>query len=347
MTIPSGWCRWCARARSCVIAFQIGYTVLDGGEFPHTFARTLPLHIVGIALGLAAFMQTLSPRAMRSWRAISLAICWACLACTASIAVINGNSDVLVGSIVLLFFGTGSLIPWSPRWQVALEASGAIALLAYTMQTADSSSKLSISWMMLLGAAVLSQLSSVHGTRHRTRLAAQVAALLESHRLLTREMEQREQSSRAGELESKRRQQSESMLSKVFEASPDNIAVNSLVDGRFIAVNDAYRVAGYTRDDVMGTTVTALGTWPHQPELIRFLKGIQQTGRVKNMEITQRRKDGAIEMNLISASVVEVNGESCVISMTRDITEIKRTETRLLAGHAALRKFFRRHSTRS
>ena len=50
------------------------------------------------------------------------------------------------------------------------------------------------------------------------------------------------------------------------------------------------------------------------------------------MEITQRRKDGAIEMNLISASVVEVNGESCVILMTRDITEIKRTETRLLAA---------------
>ena len=58
------------------------------------------------------------------------------------------------------------------------------------------------------------------------------------------------------------------------------------------------------------------------------------------MEIAQRRKDGGLETNLISASAVEVNGESCVISMIRDITEIKRVETSLRASHAALRKIF-------
>ena len=50
-----------------------------------------------------------------------------------------------------------------------------------------------------------------------------------------------------------RLQASEAMLRKVFDASPDNIAINSLADGRFIAVNDEYQVAGYTRDDVMGS----------------------------------------------------------------------------------------------
>ena len=96
------------------------------------------------------------------------------------------------------------------------------------------------------------------------------------------------------------------MLRKVFEASPDNIAINSLADGRYIAVNDDYRVAGYTRGDVMGTGVIALGTWAYAEELRRFLESLQQTGSVKNMEITQRRQDGTLETNLISASVVEV-----------------------------------------
>jgi PAS domain S-box-containing protein len=257
--------------------------------------------------------------------------------------MINGDSDVLVASILLLFFGAGALIPWNPRWQAALEAAGALALLGYSMQTADPNSHLALSWMMLLSAALLSQLSAVHGTRYRMKLAEQLEALLENHRLLTREMELREQSARARELEHSRWQQSESMLRKVFEASPDNIAVNSLSDGRFIAVNDEYQVAGYTRDDVMGTNVIALGTWQHEQDMTRFLESIRQTGRVKNMEITQRRKDGPVEMYLISASVVEVNGESRVISMTRDITEIKRTETRLRASHAALRKIL--HAT--
>ena len=58
------------------------------------------------------------------------------------------------------------------------------------------------------------------------------------------------------------------------------------------------------------------------------------------MEIAQRRKDGSLETDLISASVVEVNGEPCVISMARDITEIKRVETSLRASYAAMRKIF-------
>ncbi len=80
--------------------------------------------------------------------------------------------------------------------------------------------------------------------------------------------------------------------------------------------------------------------WPDEKQMNLFLEKIQQTGRVKNMEITQRRKDGTFETNLISASIVEVNGEQCVMSMTRDITEIKQVETSLRASHAALRKIF-------
>ena len=193
---------------------------------------------------------------------------------------------------------------------------------------------------MLLSAALLSQLSAVHGTRYRRKLAEQLAALARNHRLLKREMDLRAETASALERDHKRLQASEAMLRKVFEASPDNIAINSLSDGRFIAVNDEYRVGGYTRDDVMGTNVIALGLWPHEEEMTRFLESIRQSGRVKNMEITQRRKDGRVETNLISASVVEVNGESCVISMVRDITEIKRVETSLRASHAALRKIF-------
>jgi len=285
-------------------------------------------------------MATLSPRAMLHWRAIALTICSSILAITAWIGAINSDGDVLVASILLSFLGSGALIPWNPRWQAAFNVSGALALLGYSMQTADPNPRLAIAWMMVVSAALLSQLSAVHGARNRRKLAEQLAALAENHRLLRREMNLRAEVASALERDHVRLQASEAMLRKVFEASPDNIAVNRLSDGRFIAVNDAYRVAGYTRDDVMGTDVIALGVWPHEEEMTRFLESIRQTGRVKNMETTQRRKDGSVETNLVSASVVEVNGESCVISMIRDITEIKRVETNLRASHAALRKIF-------
>jgi PAS domain S-box-containing protein len=323
-----------------VIAFQIGYTIFDRVEHPLTFANTSPLHIACITIGLIALATALSPRALRNWRAIWLLIFTAILACTTRMSVIDGDCDVLVTSIVLLFFSAGALVPWSPRWQAALEASGAIAMLGYSMHSADPRSSLTIDWTTVLTALVLSQFIAVLGARVRQKLAEQIAALARNHQLLVNEMDLRTEVAAARERDLARLQASEAMIRKVFEASPDNIAVNRLVDGRFIAVNDNYRVAGYTRADVMGTGVIALGTWPNPQELNRFLESLQQTGGVKNMEITQRRRDGTLETNLISASVAEVEGERCVISMTRDITEIKRVETSLRASHAALRKIF-------
>jgi PAS domain S-box-containing protein len=332
-------------AAFATIAFQIGYLLLDRWEYPQNFARNAPFHIASIILGFIVLTATLSSRAMQNWRATVLVILSSILASTAWIAVINGDSDVLVASIILFFFGAGALIPWSPRWQAALEAAGIFALFGYSIQSANPNSHIALDWMRLLSAALVSELSAVHITRSRMKLAEQMAALLENQHLLTREMELREESSRAREIEHSRWQQTDSMLRKVFEASPDNVAVNSLSDGRFLAVNDNYHVGGYTRDDVIGSSVIALGLWAHERELTGFLETLQQTGRVKDMEVSQRRKDGTVELHLISASVVEVNGESCVISMTRDITEIKRAELRLRNSHAALRKIL--HATSS
>jgi PAS domain S-box-containing protein len=329
------------RAASLVIiAFQLGYTALGRIEYPLTFPRTGLLHAASISLGLIALVTAMSPRAMRNWRPFALFICVAIIASTARIAVIDGDCDVLVGSIVLFLFAAGTLLPWGPRFQAALGAGAAIAMLSYSMHGGDSNSSRATDWTTVISAIVLAQLAAIHGARYRRKLAEQVAALAENQRLLMGEMDLRAEIAAARERDHVQLQASEAMLRKMFDASPDNIAVNSLTDGRFIAVNDAYQVAGYTRDDVLRSSVIALQMWPNADELTRFIETIQQTGRVKNMEIAQRRKDGSLETNLISASVVDVNGEACVISMTRDITEIKRVETSLRASYAAMRKIF-------
>ena len=209
------------------------------------------------------------------------------------------------------------------------------------MRVGTPGCRLAIAWMTVVTAAVLSQLSSVQGERHRRKRMEQLAALTEHYRLLRHEMALRAEVALAREGDHTKLQASESMLRKVFEASPDNIAINSLVDGRFIAVNDTYEVAGYTRDDVMGSDVIALRMWRHEAQLSLFVETLRRTGHVKNMEVTQRPKNGGVDQtHLISASATEVNGEPCVISMIRDITEIKQAETNLRASHAALRKIF-------
>jgi PAS domain S-box-containing protein len=329
-----------ARAVSLVIiAFQLGYTALDRVQYPLTFPRTGLLHAASISLGLIALVTALSPRPIRNWHAFALFICVATIASTTRIAVIDGDCRVLVGSIVLFLFAAGTLLPWGPRFQAALGASAAIAMLGYSIHAADPNSSLVIDWTRVVSAIALAQIAAVHSTRYRRKLAEQVAALAENQRLLMGEITLRAEIAAERERDLVRLQASESMLRKMFDASPDNIAINSLTDGRFIAANDSYSVAGYTRDDVIGSSVIELGMWPDADDLTRFIEALK-TGRVKNMEIAQRRKDGSLETNLISASVVDVNGEACVISMTRDITEIKRVETSLRASYAAMRKIF-------
>jgi PAS domain S-box-containing protein len=323
-----------------IVAFQIGYTLLDRVEYPLRFTSTAPLHVASMTVGIIAFFATLSPRVMRSWRVVVLAICTAIFASSAGIAVINADSDVLVASILMIFFSAGGVVPWSPRWQAVLEACGALGLLWYSTFTAAENPRIAIAWTMVLSAAMVSQLSSIHGKRYRQKLNEHLAALVENGRMLRHEMDLRAQAAAAREHDLLLLQTSETMLRTIFEASPDNIAVNSLTDGRFILVNEDYLVAGYTRDDVMASSVIALRMWPSTQDLRRFVDTIECAGCVKNMEIQQRRRDGTFEIYLISASIVEMQGERCVLSMTRDITEIKRAETRLLASHAALRKVF-------
>ena len=76
-----------------IIALQIGYMVLDRIVYPHNFARTSPFHLANVALGLIAFVTTLSPCAMRNWRAISLSVYTAIIASTAFMTVIDGDCD--------------------------------------------------------------------------------------------------------------------------------------------------------------------------------------------------------------------------------------------------------------
>jgi PAS domain S-box-containing protein len=339
-----------------IIAFQIGYAVLDRGEYPQTLARTLPLHIANITLGLVALMTTLSPRAMRNWRAIALAACSVVMLSMARIAAINGNSDVLIASIVVFFFAAGVLVPWNPRWQAALEATGVLALLLYSMQTADPNPRIAISWTMLVTAALLSQLSAVHGARYRRKLAEQLAALAENHRLLKREMDLRAKTASALERDHEQLHASESMLlsareelsrqvkaltaseetfRKLFDANLDAVALIA-PDGTYIDVNREFvRSSGYSRKETIGHHFSELNQFVHPDEMIAFAYQLAKTSEVRNLEVAIRRKDGSQHPVLMSAANLELQGQLCRLTISREISDLKMTQRELVAAREA------------
>jgi len=335
------WVSSILRATSLAItAFQIGYTVLDGVEYPQTFARTLPLHIASITLGLVAVMATLSPWIMRNWRPVALAICASILAITAWIGAIDSDGDVLLASILLSFLGSGARVPWNPRWQVAFNVSGALALLGYSMHTADPNPRIAISWMMLLSAALLSQLSAVLGTRYRRKLAEQFAALAENHRLLRREMNLRAETASALERDHERLRTSESMLRKVFDATLDIIVVTRLSDGSFIDFNQQFEQIGSRRRNSDDFRQAHRQIWASAEQHQELHDRIMADGVVRNMEVNFLKPDGGLMPALVSAVRVELDGEDCMVKMIRDLTAAKEAARKLAENSKSARDIF-------
>jgi len=124
--------------------------------------------------------------------------------------------------------------------------------------------------------------------------------------------------------------ESEEKFSKAFRSSPDAIAITTLKDGKFIEVNDSYtRITGHTRQEVIGHNASELGDWANFKERDRVVRMLKEQGRVHNEEVHLRTKPGETNTALFSAELINIDGEPCMISIARDITERKRAEEAL------------------
>jgi PAS domain S-box-containing protein len=122
---------------------------------------------------------------------------------------------------------------------------------------------------------------------------------------------------------------SERKFSLAFQASPDFMHINRLSDGVFLEVNDAFlRLTGYTREEVVGRSSLPgdLGMWVSADDRQRFREALLKTGALQDFETEFRAKDGTIRKVSTSATLIEVEGEPCLLAMARDITEQKRAQ---------------------
>jgi PAS domain S-box-containing protein len=120
---------------------------------------------------------------------------------------------------------------------------------------------------------------------------------------------------------------SEEKFRKAFNISPDSININRLSDAAYISINQGFtRITGYTEGEALGRTSLELRIWEDPQERERLLQELKENGVVNNIETRLRTKNGEIKDALISASVIELEGEPHILSVTRDISERKRME---------------------
>ncbi|MDH4267465.1 MAG: PAS domain S-box protein, partial [Deltaproteobacteria bacterium] len=120
---------------------------------------------------------------------------------------------------------------------------------------------------------------------------------------------------------------SESKFSKAFRSSPSPITISSLAEGRYIEVNDSFlQLMGYSREEVIGHTVTDLNIWNHPEDRAKMRAILQAQRGIHDMEWTFRTKSGEVRVALFAAEIIEVNGEPCIVAVNNDITERKKME---------------------
>ena len=123
---------------------------------------------------------------------------------------------------------------------------------------------------------------------------------------------------------------SEEKFSKAFRTTPDSISINRLSDGVFLEVNEGFtRVTGYAPQEALGKSVIDLGLWGTPGDERLLTSRLQESGEVLDFEASMRVKGGALRIGQVSSRTVELNGELCILTILRDVTEQKRTQARL------------------
>ncbi len=125
-------------------------------------------------------------------------------------------------------------------------------------------------------------------------------------------------------------QVSEEKFRAAFQTSPDALTLTRMDDGLIILYNDALKeILSYSDEELKNKSTYQMKIWNDLMDRDRIRTLLKENGSVKNFATKLRRKNGELIYALMSATTIEVNGETCILNTTRDVTELKRIENQL------------------
>ena len=269
-------------------------------------------HLVNFTAALVGLGISWKPGFREHWREAAFTLCAMLIVSSTVMSIAaGGRHEALFLSLLHIMLGSAMLVPWESRWQMGLGALSVSALLANTMLAHQIDPNLLYHWLGVITAACLSQCATSFGVRYRER-TQQYQAL-------------RERDLQLGESEEKFR--------RVFETSSDVIVITRTSDGQIIDVNHEFiDRTGYSREEAIGRQPSELDLWDDR-ELARALsEAIMTTGSVRNVEGHFRMRSGESVTALISSVRAMINGQECVISAVRDVTELRKAHEALVAA---------------
>ena len=131
--------------------------------------------------------------------------------------------------------------------------------------------------------------------------------------------------------------ESEARLATLFRLAPVPMAVARREGHVILDVNEAFSTTtGYRPRDIVDRASADVGLWADAAAREKFEREIEASGRIASVEARLRARDGEDIAALVSAEIVTIGGENCVICAFQDISARKRNEVELMRAIEAV-----------
>jgi PAS domain S-box-containing protein len=132
---------------------------------------------------------------------------------------------------------------------------------------------------------------------------------------------------------------SEKKFASAFQSSTVMMAISRIEDGKFLDINQQFVEAlEYSRDELIHKTNSELGLFIDQDLRNTILNQLNNGLAVRKMEVGFRSKSGTIKTGLLSADIIYVGKDRCLLTVTVDITDRKKAEEELLSAREEAEK---------
>jgi PAS domain S-box-containing protein len=117
---------------------------------------------------------------------------------------------------------------------------------------------------------------------------------------------------------------------RLFRNNPSLMALSTLPERRFLDVNQAFlETLGYAWSEVIGKTAAELNLFANPAQHTTEGAELLAAGRIANVEMKVRRKDGGLLDGLFSGELIHNQGRLYLLTVMADVSEQKKTAREL------------------
>lgn len=132
---------------------------------------------------------------------------------------------------------------------------------------------------------------------------------------------------------------SEERFVRTFRLAPVGMAITTSSDFRLCDVNDAFeQLTGYVGDEAMDQAMARLKLWEPAGFLKEAATLLDERSGFRGRDVRVRTKEGGFVDCLVSAEVIPLNEDRCILWVVQDIHERRHSELELITAIEAVMK---------